>query len=81
MGKKRKSRGTSSGQATSSNAEYRENTRFNADETFADSEDEFLAGRDQIFLDEGPEAKRRRKIQEDGSCFRLRYLTGLFSLI
>jgi U3 small nucleolar RNA-associated protein 3 len=41
-------------------------SKFNANETFDDSEDEFVAGRDHILLEEGPEAKRRRKIQEEG---------------
>lgn len=37
-----------------------------AHETFDDSEDEFLKGRDRILLDdEGPAAKRRRKIEEN----------------
>lgn len=34
-------------------------------EDVADSEDEFLLQRDKILLDEGPKAKRRRKIRED----------------
>lgn len=34
-------------------------------EDVADSEDEFLLQRDNILLDEGPEAKRRRKIGEE----------------
>lgn len=41
-------------------------SKFNANETFDDSEDEFVAGRDHVLLEEGPEAKRRRKIQEEG---------------
>lgn len=41
-------------------------TKYNINETFDNSEDEFLAGRDQVLLEEGPEAKRRRKIQEEG---------------
>lgn len=63
MGKKRKSRGSSSAKANPSNAEI---SRFHPDETFEDSEDEILAGRDHILLDEGPEAKRRRRLQDDG---------------
>lgn len=44
------------------------NTRFSRNETFDNSEDEFEAGRDQILLEEAPDAKRRRKLQEDGEC-------------
>ncbi|OKL60141.1 hypothetical protein UA08_04559 [Talaromyces atroroseus] len=40
-------------------------SKFSVDETFDNSEDEFTAGRDQILLEEGPEAKRRRKFQEE----------------
>lgn len=35
-------------------------------EDVADSEDEFHMNRDQVMLDDGPEAKRRRKQQEAG---------------
>ncbi|OAP65087.1 hypothetical protein AYL99_01059 [Fonsecaea erecta] len=41
-----------------------QNGRHDADETFADSEDEFFAARDKVLLDEGPAAKRRRRLQE-----------------
>jgi U3 small nucleolar RNA-associated protein 3 len=37
-------------------------------EDIADSEDEFHINRDKVLLDEGPEAKRRRKFQEEGIC-------------
>ncbi|EED24185.1 Sas10/Utp3 family protein [Talaromyces stipitatus ATCC 10500] len=40
-------------------------TRYGINETFDNSEDEFIAGRDQILLEDGPEAKRRRKLQEE----------------
>ncbi|ETN41592.1 uncharacterized protein HMPREF1541_03528 [Cyphellophora europaea CBS 101466] len=36
-----------------------------ANETFDNSEDEFIKGRDQILFDEGPAAKRRRKLEEE----------------
>lgn len=36
-------------------------------EDVADSEDEFLMQRDKILLDEGPDAKRRRKMREEGN--------------
>jgi len=35
-------------------------------EDIADSEDEFHINRDKIMLNEGPDAKRRRKIDEEG---------------
>jgi U3 small nucleolar RNA-associated protein 3 len=35
-------------------------------EDVADSEDEFHMNRDKIMLDDGPDAKRRRKWQEEG---------------
>ncbi|QKX55953.1 uncharacterized protein TRUGW13939_03052 [Talaromyces rugulosus] len=45
-------------------------SKFNANETFDDSDDEFVAGRDHILLEEGPEAKRRRKIQEEEAFYQ-----------
>ncbi|EEP81052.1 predicted protein [Uncinocarpus reesii 1704] len=64
MGKKRKSR-ASAGQSASKYTTYNDNSRFDPDEQFADSADEFQAGRDQVLLEEGPEAKRRRRLAED----------------
>ncbi|GAM41513.1 hypothetical protein TCE0_042f14689 [Talaromyces pinophilus] len=45
-------------------------TKYSINETFDNSEDEFMAGRDQVLLEEGPEAKRRRKIQEEEAAFQ-----------
>jgi hypothetical protein len=39
---------------------------INSYEDVADSEDEFHINRDKIMLDDGPDAKRRRKWQEEG---------------
>ncbi|KAF2486852.1 Sas10 C-terminal domain-containing protein [Neohortaea acidophila] len=39
--------------------------RITTFEDVADSDDEFHLGRDAILLDEGPEAKRRRKVMEE----------------
>ena len=39
---------------------------INSYEDVADSEDEFHINRDKIMLNEGPDAKRRRKIEEEG---------------
>ncbi|CAI7628185.1 unnamed protein product [Penicillium bialowiezense] len=41
-----------------------EPSKFDIEERFDDSEDEFQTGRDQILLDERPEAKRRRRVAE-----------------
>ncbi|KAJ5578029.1 uncharacterized protein N7459_006993 [Penicillium hispanicum] len=60
MGKKRKAGGRP---AQKSAAPAR--TKFDADERFDDSEDDFQAGRDQILLEEAPEAKRRRRVAEE----------------
>jgi U3 small nucleolar RNA-associated protein 3 len=43
-----------------------EPSKFDIEERFDDSEDDFQAGRDQILLEEGPEAKRRRRVAEEG---------------
>lgn len=43
----------------------------NSYEDVADSEDEFLLNREKISLDEGRDAKRRRKMREDGMAFIL----------
>lgn len=47
-------------------------TEFDIEERFDDSEDEFQTGRDQILLDEAPDAKRRRRVAEDGVFMILR---------
>lgn len=36
-------------------------------EDVADSEDEFHINRDKVLLDDGPDAKRRRKYEEEGN--------------
>ncbi|THZ07995.1 hypothetical protein D6C93_00757 [Aureobasidium pullulans] len=41
--------------------------RIKTYEDVAGSDDEFHINRDKIMLDDGPEAKRRRKVQEDGT--------------
>ncbi|OQE30743.1 hypothetical protein PENFLA_c002G10204 [Penicillium flavigenum] len=42
-----------------------EPSKFDIEERFDDSEDEFQTGRDQILLEEGPETKRRRRVAEE----------------
>jgi U3 small nucleolar RNA-associated protein 3 len=65
MAKKRKA---SSGLSTGGNATPQSSKlSINTFEDVADSEDEFLINRDKILLDEGPDAKRRRKVIEDGT--------------
>lgn len=61
MGKKRKAGGRP---AQKEDAPMR--TKYSIEERFEDSEDEFQANRDQILLEEAPEAKRRRRVAEDG---------------
>ena len=64
MTKKRKASGQ---QTTTKRNDATLKSKFDINETFEDSEDEFLAGRDQVLLDEGPEAKRQRKLEEEGA--------------
>ena len=40
-------------------------------EDVADSEDEFHINRDKILLDDGPDAKRRKKWEEEGMWYIL----------
>ena len=61
MAKKRKARGSAKQEPVRN-----EETRFDATETFADSADEFETGRDHILLEERPDVKRRRRLEEDG---------------
>ncbi|KAK1150117.1 something about silencing protein 10 [Aspergillus melleus] len=61
MAKKRKA----GGRPAARNAPAPEKTKYAVEERFDDSEDEFQTGRDQVLLDEAPDAKRRRKLIED----------------
>jgi U3 small nucleolar RNA-associated protein 3 len=61
-----KKRKASSRQSSGKKPDSAMRTKYSIDETFDNSEDEFMAGRDQVLLEEGPEAKRRRRIQEEG---------------
>ncbi|KAF2460909.1 Sas10 C-terminal domain-containing protein [Lineolata rhizophorae] len=45
--------------------------RIDTYEDVADAEDEFHIGRDKVLLDDGPEAKRRRKWEEEDKAFEL----------
>jgi U3 small nucleolar RNA-associated protein 3 len=64
MGKKRKAGGQPYGEPKPPQEDSKMHiTTF---EDVADSEDEFLANREKILLDEGPTAKRLRKWKEQG---------------
>jgi U3 small nucleolar RNA-associated protein 3 len=67
MGKKRKAGRRMNGQSSRGDDENvpAVQTKYDINEEFADSEDEFFAQRDRILLDEAPVAKRRRKIEEE----------------
>ncbi|KAI9373058.1 Sas10 C-terminal domain-containing protein [Aspergillus egyptiacus] len=67
MGKKRKA----GGRPAANKAEKEESYKFDIEERFDDSEDDFQAGRDQVLLDEAPEAKRRRKLAEQEEALQL----------
>lgn len=66
MGKKRKAGGKPTGQSQSIDALPTGKTKYDINEEFADSEDEFLAGRDKILLEDGPTSKRRKRVAEEG---------------
>lgn len=70
MGKKRKARGNPLGELVEEEARPDAQTKYDVNEEFADSEDEFFAGRDKILLEEGPAKKRRRKLEEEGKFAR-----------
>ncbi|KAL2835893.1 Sas10 C-terminal domain-containing protein [Aspergillus pseudoustus] len=61
MGKKRKA----GGRPAANKAAEEEKYKFDIEERFDDSADEFQTGRDQILLEEAPDAKRRRKLVEE----------------
>ena len=67
MGKKRKAGGRPFG-LNETREERNEDSklRIKTYEDVADSDDEFYINRDKILLEEGPFAKRQRKIQEEG---------------
>ena len=68
MGKKRKAGRSGAGvpKVTSNEDETVTTARYDQDETFVDSQDEFFAGKDQIMVEEGPLRKRRKQIEEEG---------------
>lgn len=68
MAKKRKASGLSNSNSKHNDTSAAQSSKLtiNSYEDVADSEDEFLINRDKVMLDDGPEAKRRRRIQEEG---------------
>ena len=67
MAKKRKApSGGVSRENVADDSNKRTKMRIKTYEDVAGSDDEFHINRDKIMLDDGPEAKRRRKVQEDG---------------
>jgi U3 small nucleolar RNA-associated protein 3 len=66
MGKKRKS---TTGRSKDEAAQPVEQTKYQINEEFADSEDEFFAGRDHILLDNNS-SNKRQKLHEDGRLSR-----------
>jgi U3 small nucleolar RNA-associated protein 3 len=79
MGKKRK---VNSGGAARNKSPEPTSAKLalNSWEDVVDSEDEFLLNRDRILLDEGPDAKRRRKVAEEGTNFGLVHAIGTKTL-
>ena len=71
MGKKRKSSRPGNGARSAPNDDMEVTTtaKYDQDETFADSQDEFFTGKDEIMLEEGPSRKRRKQIEEEGEHF------------
>ncbi|KAK5313882.1 something about silencing protein 10 [Exophiala xenobiotica] len=66
MARKRKAGRPSDQPAPSSSRD-----RYDPEERFDDSEDEFFAGQDKILLEEGPAAKRRRRLEEQEKDLQL----------
>ena len=71
MGKKRKTSGHAAAPETAKgwNEKGGKLGPLKTYEDVADSEDEFHINRDKVMLDDGPDAKRRRKWQEEGRNF------------
>jgi len=77
MGKKRKVSNNVTGEPSDTAFESRgPKLHLSTYEDVADSEDEFLMQRDKILLDEGPDAKRRRKMREEGNFLLLLHVNN-----
>ena len=71
MAKKRKAGSRSARPANG--AESNAKTKYDINEEFADSEDEFFAGRNKVLLDEEPASKRRRRARDEGESMSERW--------
>lgn len=70
MAKKRKASAAPVANDTASDAApKRTRMRIDTYEDVAGSDDEFHINRDKVMLDDGPDAKRRRKYQEEGTRY------------
>jgi len=75
MAKKRKaSSAGASRDDVADDSNKRTKMRIKTYEDVAGSDDEFHINRDKIMLDDGPEAKRRRRVQEEGKTGHTRAL-------
>lgn len=84
MGKKRKpSRNGAAGPAARQHEEEAPiAAKYDQNEQFADSQDEFFAGKEEIMLEEGPSRKRRKQLDEEGiisAIFIMTYFNKLQS--
>ena len=66
MGEKRKVGRSSQGQTQDCVTMSIGKTKYEVNEEFADSEDEFFAERDKILLEEGLTTNRRENLEEEG---------------
>lgn len=71
MAKKRKApAGSAARDPVPDDSNKRTRMRIDTYEDVAGSDDEFHLNRDKVLLDDGPEAKRRRKYQDQGTKAR-----------
>jgi U3 small nucleolar RNA-associated protein 3 len=69
MAKKRKATGRNGASEKQNGFETKEGkmSAYTTYEDLADSEDEFHINRDKVMLDDGPDAKRRKRWQKEGN--------------
>lgn len=76
MAKKRKApAGSAARDSAPDDSNKRTRMRIDTYEDVAGSDDEFHINRDKVLLDDGPEAKRRRKYQDQGTKVCLMIIT------
>lgn len=80
MGKRRKTTSSEPKDVSRQYPDKEEQTKYTLNEDFADSQDEFFAGRDQILFEDGP-SNKRRKVDQDGKRSQtlcpIRWLTSI----